>query len=384
VIDGLDTFAGAERQLATNLRFFDHGMLEHEVAVIKRGSDSRAAEVEEYAKVHTLLAGVEPWTRVRVVRRLRRLVRERRPELVHATLPDSALAARLTAATTSVIAVESLVNISHEPVRTIDNPNVTISKLRFHAALDRATMRSLSGFHAVSQAVADSWVQMVGLDPGRIEVIPRGIELSWLEMADDHRTEARRSVRQEFGLPPDALLVLSVGRIEPQKGQRYLIRALASVVARYPEVRALLVGRPGISSPTIDGEIRDTDLASFVTLTGSRRDLPRILAAADIFVFPSLFEGNGGNAMSEAMAAGLPIITTDAAPMTDLVPDDRYGLLVDRRDIEGLGDALESLITNPPLRRRLGMAAQNRAKSFPTPEETADRHQQWYLKLLST
>lgn len=383
VIDSLDPSGGAEKQLVNNLTGFDHASISHEVAVLKWTEMSRLADVPRPVIVHKLLDQGEPLSLQRSFRRLRALVRERKPDLVHATLPGAALATRLVAATTRQRAVESLVNISHEHVRTVDNPRVTPSKLRFHTYVDRLTMRFLSGFHAVSEAVAESWSDVVGIDKEKIVVIPRGVDISDSSMSASQRVEARSSVLDEFGYPNDSFLVLSVGRVEPQKGHRYLIEAANEIRHDCPQLRVLIVGRSGNSTPAIERLIAELDIGRIVNLAGTRRDLPRLLGAADAFVFPSLFEGNGGNAMIEAMAARLPIVTTNAAPMTDLIPDQSVGILVDRFDTPGLAEAMMRLAENPYLSKDLGEAARRRALTFPTIEDVAAMHQSWYLDLLS-
>jgi glycosyltransferase involved in cell wall biosynthesis len=86
--------------------------------------------------------------------------------------------------------------------------------------------------------------------------------------------------------------------------------------------------------------------------------------------------------MIEAMAIGLPIVTTGVAPMTDLVPSDEFGLLVPRTDSEALAAALARLAADPALRQRLGAAASERAAGFATPEESARRYEAWYGEIL--
>lgn len=385
VIDSLDISGGAEKQLVANLRHFDRGLLAHEVAVIKQTAETRANEIGDLAPIHQLVQENSPPSRRLVISGLRHLVRSRRPSLIHASLPDSALATRVVAGLEGTGAIESLVNISHEGVRTIDNPGVTRPKLIAHTLLDRLTMRTLTGFHAVSQAVADSWVKTAGLDPNKIEIIPRGVELHKGReiQPEESRRDAKEAVYAEFGLDPESPLVLSVGRVEAQKGHRYLVEAMAEVVKDHPSVRLLLVGRKGNAAAAVERTIQELGLQDIVSLIGARRDLPRLLAAADIFAFPSLFEGNGGNAMIEAMAAGLPIITTGHPPMTDLIPNNDFGILVERCDSKSLASSIRLLVDDAPLRSRLAKAARTRAETFASPREIAARHEKWYQRLLA-
>lgn len=382
LIDSLDVSGGAERQLVSNLRSFDHSQISHHVVLIKSSSTSRASDLPE--TVHTWVLSEEgaAMSRLEVTRALHRLVKREGFDLIHASLPDSALAARLVGMFTGVPVVESLVNISHEAIRTVDNPAVTRPKLAFHRWLDRITTMRVRRFHAVSEAVADSWTDTVGIDRDRIDVIPRGIDMSVFH-TDDHGREANRTaVLEEFDLPNDTFLVMAVGRLEPQKGHRYLIEATHLLTEEIPQLRVLLVGRAGSSAPRLEAEVKELGLEDVIVMTGSRTDLPRLLSASDVFAFPSLFEGNGGNAMIEAMAMGLPVVTTGAAPMTDLIPDDRHGILVPRRDPEALADAIRVLHSQPGLRSKLGDAARKRTEGFLTPEGAADRYEDWYRSLL--
>jgi glycosyltransferase involved in cell wall biosynthesis len=383
VIDSLDVSGGAERQLVTNLRAFDRTKLTHEVALVKRTSITREDELSEVCRVHALFGPTEKPSRPSLVSRLRRLVRDLKPDLLHASLPDAALASRIVGRLEKVATVESLVNISHEEIRLIDNPRVTRGKLFLHTLLDRLTMRSVTGFHAVSQAVADSWIRVVGLDEAKMRVIPRVVETSFFDLSPESRAASRHSVFEDFGLPSDTRLILSLGRVEPQKGQRYLVEASGRILDSHPTARILIVGRQGGATPAVSKLIGESGLEGVVHLVGPRHDVVRFLLAADVFAFPSLFEGNGGNAMIEAMAAGLPIVTTNRAPMTDLIPDDRFGRLVPPRDPDRLAEAINSLLHDSDLAAELGSRAATRARSFPTSDEIASRYESWYSELIA-
>ncbi|HSM44463.1 MAG TPA: glycosyltransferase [Acidimicrobiia bacterium] len=382
LIDSLDVSGGAERQLVSNLRSFDHSQISHHVVLIKSSSTSRASDLPDSVDTWVLSEDGAAMSRLEVTRALHRLVKREGFDLIHASLPDSALAARLVGMLTGVPVVESLVNISHEAIRTVDNPAVTRPKLAFHRWLDRLTTMRVRRFHAVSEAVADSWTDTVGIDRDRIDVIPRGIDMSVFHKDDRGREASRRAVLEEFGLPKDTFLVVAVGRLEPQKGHRYLIEAAHLLTEEIPEMRVLIVGRAGSSAQRLEAKVKELGLEDVIVMTGSRTDLPRLLSASDVFAFPSLFEGNGGNAMIEAMAMGLPVVTTAAAPMTDLIPDDRHGILVPRRDPEALADALRVLHAQPKLRSQLGDAARKRTEGFLSPEGAADRYEDWYKSLL--
>lgn len=383
VIDSLSISGGAERQLVANLNSFDHSTIEHHVAILRTSEDSRAGDLPPAVRVRTLGNEGDDLSRIRAAMKLIRLIRADGIDLVHASLANATMAARLAGMVTGTPILESLVNISHEDIRTVDNPSVTTWKLRFHIIIDRLTTWRVTRFHAVSQAVAESWAKVIKIDPARIDVIPRGIDLPALH-ARLGEEETRVTVRKEFDMPADAFVVVTVGREEPQKGHRYLIEAAAAARPALPAARYLIVGRRGNASPAIERLIAELAVDDIVIRAGSRRDIPRLLAAADVFAFPSLFEGNGGNALIEAMAMGLPVITTGAPPMTDLVPNDEFGILVPLMDPDALAAALVRLHSSDELRSTLGEAAKSRSRTFLTPAAAADVYEALYRKMLAS
>ena len=382
VIDSLDISGGAEKQLIANLRAFDHAAMHHEVVLIRASPDSRIREVPDQVRLQTLYPEGAVPNRIQIASRLRRLAIDQGYDLIHASLPDSALAARYVGLTTRVLAVESLVNISHERIRCRDNAAVTPTKLMLHTQLDRVTMRGLDRFHAVSNAVAESWAETVGLNRGMIDVIPRGIDTAHIPSVDALDPAERSRIRAELGVEDHDFLVLSVGRVEPQKGHRYLLEAADEIRREIPGLKVAIVGRAGNSSRAIAQLVAERDLGDIVRMPGPRRDIVKVMAASDIFAFPSLFEGNGGNALIEAMAVGLPVVTSRAAPMTDFVHDGKNGLLATRADPHEVGAAILTLAQDEGLRRRLALAARTSAGGLPSPEKIAERFENWYRLLL--
>jgi len=381
VIDSLIVSGGAEKQLLANLRAFDHSVIDHRVVLVYGTSQSWVADLPTAIGV-TVLFARGPVSRGAAARRLAEHLRKEPADLLHGTLPTASFATRIASRLTRTPFVESLVNISHEPIRMQDNPGVTAWKLRSHTVLDRLTMRAGVAFHAVSSTVAESWSRVVGVPLGKIEVIPRGVDPSSVAFSSEQRKTIRDEVRREFAMDPSSPIVVSVGRHEPQKGHRYLLEAIAELVQGRPNIRALIVGRDGASTPALRSLTAQLGLDQNVTFAGARRDVSRLLSASDVFAFPSLFEGNGGNAMIEAMQHGLPIVTTGAPPMTDLIPGLEFGRLVDRGDAQGIAAAVDELLSDRDLSSALGESARERAFRMPTPSQVAMRYEDWYRSLI--
>lgn len=310
-------------------------------------------------------------------RRLQALVSRLRPELIHCALPDASLASRLVAWRQKLPLIETLVNISHEPVRTEGNPNVTNFKLGLHRLLDRLTTKSVTRFQAISRAVADSWSRTVGLDPARITIIPRGIDVGAFFGVD--RDEARIRVRHELALSDEALLLLNVGREQPQKGQRFLIEAMPAIVAEIPEAILLIAGSPGSHSRML--REMANGLGASVHFLGRRNDIAEFLAASDIFVFPSLYEGLGVSLL-EAMAAGRAIVATDRPPMNEVIRTGSNGLLVQPGDPGDIAAAILRLARDPAERQRLGDAARRDVGARFSIEHTSARVERLYCEML--
>ena len=196
-----------------------------------------------------------------------------------------------------------------------------------------------------SDASRDFLIQSQGYAPGKVLTIHNGAE--WASSGD--RDEKRR----ELGLSPSDILLGSVGRLDDQKGQGFLIEALP----RLKNTRCVIIGE-GPLRPRLQAQIDRLHLQNRVQLLGER-DASAWMAAFDIFVLPSLWEGLP-NALMEAMGAGLPCVASSVDGVPELITPGREGLLVPPRDPAALALALSTLIDDQGLRRRLGAAAQDR------------------------
>ncbi len=282
--------------------------------------------------------------------RLRRELRRTPPDLVHTMLFEADLVGRLAAAGTGVPVLSSLVNTSYEPVRFRD-PSISRHRLRTLQALDALTGRFLTThFHALTEAVKESAVRTLRLPPERITVVPRGRDPLRLGAASLQR---RQRARRALGLDSSAEVVVTVGRQTYQKGQRFLLEAAALLAGERPRLKVVVAGKEGPVTPELRRLQSELGLSEIVEFLGNRTDVPEILAAGDVFAFPSLYEGIGG-AVIEAMALGLPVVCSDLAPLREVVESGRSALLVPPEDPRSLASAVNRLLDDPALARRLG------------------------------
>lgn len=273
-------------------------------------------------------------------RALRRLIKEVSPDLVYTSLFDADLAGAIATIGLDVPLISNLANTAYDPARLAD-PNIDKRRLKIVKWIDGFTSRHMTDhFHAVSQAVKDSTVETLGVDPNRITVVKRGRDSDRLGIRSPERTAAARDL---LGIPQQAEVVVTVGRQEYQKGHSYLIEAFAAVVASRPDARLLIAGREGHSTAALECLIIDLGLESVVMLLGHRSDVPEVLAASDLFVFPSVYEGLGG-ALIEALALELPVVATDIPALREVVREGENALLVPPQDSKALSSAIVAVL----------------------------------------
>lgn len=278
------------------------------------------------------------------LRRLVRFMRERRFDVVQTWIFAANTYGRLAARRARV------------PVVITAEMAVDLWKGRTPLAIDRRLACACWTDRVVgnSRAVVDFY-RNAGIPEDRLAMIYSGIS------DEEPPTVDRTEVRASLGLPVDAPLALFVGRLAAQKGVGDLLKALDLLQHVRPDLRTLIVG---------DGPLRVDleELANAFRLGGSARflghrdDVPRLLAAADLLVLPSLYEGLP-NVVLEAMRFRLPVVATAAPGTTEVVSDGQTGLLVPPRAPKALAQAIRTLLDEPDYARRLGEAGRARVEA---------------------
>ncbi|MFH1732885.1 MAG: glycosyltransferase family 4 protein [Planctomycetota bacterium] len=205
---------------------------------------------------------------------------------------------------------------------------------------------------AVSESERELVLKAGIVRPGRVRVIRNAIEAPPLPTPEDGR-----QAREKLGLPQGAPVVGSVGRLAPQKGLGYLVRAAAHVCGERDGVRFVLIGG-GPLEPRLRGLAERLGIAHRVVFAGHRDDAADLYAAMDIYVQASLWEGLP-YALLDAMGRGLPAVATDLPGNSDVVKGGATGLLVAPRDPAALAGAILDLLDNGEERRELGDAARD-------------------------
>lgn len=343
-----------------------------ELHVLPLGSATDLAEALRAAGavVHQRLT---PPGRVGSVRAVLQSARRARPGLVHTTLFEADVAGRTAARLLGVRSSTSLVN---EYYGASHAGEVHPLKLRAVRAVDAATARLASRFHAVSQAVADSVGPKLGIRPDQIEVIPRGRDRQRFPYRP---SELRDGTRSALGLAPEVPVILGVGRLEPQKGFGDLLDALPTVGAAHPEAKVLIAGRDGRAADDLRARAGAAPIE--VRFLGHRTDMPALLAAADVLAFPSHREGSPGT-LIEAMAVGTPIVSSDIAPCREVLGDGLpTALETPVGDPRLLGAAISAVLADPASSLDRAAAGRERFEQFYTIESVAARMADFFARV---
>jgi glycosyltransferase involved in cell wall biosynthesis len=176
------------------------------------------------------------------------------------------------------------------------------------------------------------------------------------------RMALRQAVRQELGISASSTLLLTASRLVPQKGYIDLIDAIPRLLEEYSDIRFVWAGE-GDQRQELHDRLQEAAIADKVLLLGHRSDLPRLLQAADLFVFPTRFEGHPF-ALLEAMAYGLPIVTSNASSIPEVMEHQVHGLLYRAGDSNELLHSIRWALQHPDRMQRMGQQAQQHVHSF--------------------
>ncbi|MGQ9630787.1 MAG: glycosyltransferase family 4 protein [bacterium] len=359
---------GAERSLILLLRYLN-GSAYEKILICPPGDLSE--EAKRYAEVLTmpmrLLSLKRPLPYISFACRLCGRVRELGADIIHC---NSIPALQWGAVLGGILGVPV---VAHW--RDIRLRERRVGRLRFLLRAFSPRVRHI----AISQAVKRAMVEN-GIREDAISVVYNGVDLE-----DFISTEAR-SVRREFGIPPDEFLVGMVGRIETWKGHLTLLEA----VARLSDIplKLMIVGGAEISSDInllerIRYRVSELNLDSKVIVTGYRRDVERLISSLDAVVVPS--EGEPfGRVVIEGMAAGKPVIGTRSGGIPEIIVDGVTGFLVPPKDHEAIAQKLRELHENPQMARAMGEAGRERVAENFTAQRYVRGIEEIYDSILST
>lgn len=263
----------------------------------------------------------------RIVRMIREVLRREKISLLHSHLYHANFYGRLAAFQEHIPAVCTIHN--------------TYARPKLHRRfLNRWLARRSSRIIAVSGPVHDDIVRYDGVAPSKITVIPNGVDMSRFDIS-----LSREQSRERLGVPLEGFLVGAIGRLEEQKGLSYLIEAIRILVEGGKNVSLFVVGS-GREEGRLREQAANSGIADSVFFLGTRRDVPELYRAMDVFALSSLWEG-GPITLLEAMASGVPVVATPVGFVPEVLQDGKNGFIVPIRDPEELAEALWKVHEDP-------------------------------------
>lgn len=367
MIKGLG-LGGAERLLVDMLANGDRESFEYEAAyILERYGDLAPALRSSMIPVYDLGARAD-WD-LSWLFSLRRLIAQRRYDVVHFHLPYTAAVGRLAILSMPRSMRPRVVYTEHSMWYEVSFP------VRM---LNRAGIWADDALIVVSQASRQALPRAL---QERSRVIVHGIDLSGSPKLVNDRARLAREVREELQVPADNVLVLTVANLRVEKGYDVLLDAASILSNRGLRARFVSVGH-GLMADELAQRHRTLGLGERFRFLGLRTDVLRLMAGADVFALPSHFEGLPVTLM-EATSVGLPIVATRVGEIPNIFTDGSTALLVPPGRSDLFADAVERLVRDAPLRKQLSASSLELSKQFDV--SSASRQvEQIYRDLLDT
>jgi glycosyltransferase involved in cell wall biosynthesis len=267
--------------------------------------------------------------------RLSRVIRDLRPDVIHAHDPHGV-----------AVAATALSIASPSPRPAL----VAARRVDFHLkanSFSRWKYRQVDRFVCASNAIRAMLLED-GVAAERAVTVHEGVDIDRVMAVEP------LNVREEYWFPPHSLIVGNIAALVPHKGQKFLVEAAAIVVRELPETRFLILGE-GELRASLEQQIKHLHLSQHVVLAGFRADVLAVLKGLDVFVMSSVTEGLG-TSLLDAMAAARPIVATRTGGIPEVVVDGETGLLAPPRDGRALAGAILQMLNDAPGRQRVAQA----------------------------
>ncbi len=300
--------------------------------------------------------------------RLRGFLQRQRVDILHTHLFDPSVVGLLAG-----LAARTPVRVM---TRHYSNYHTRVNK-RWHTRLDQLCTALCHRVIAVSQHTAQGMLDDEGAPPDRLRVILNGVDFERLQLS---APSAPQRLHEEFA-PNGEFLLLQVARLHPEKGHEFLFRALAMIRGRVSQPVRLLLAGTGPFESEYRRQVKELEIEDLVVFLGFRRDIPDLMAAADVVVLASVAEAFG-LVLTEALYLNKPVVATRAGGIPEIVQDGVDGLLVPPASPEALSDAIVELMQNPQLRHRLANAGREKVLGRFSFEQMIRQYEEVYEELL--
>jgi glycosyltransferase involved in cell wall biosynthesis len=294
-----------------------------------------------------------------------RLCRSSSPQIVHTHLFKSDFHGRLAA---RIAGVPVIVSTLHSLDRWV--------RFRPSGWIYGRTTRFADRLIAVSEEVRRFYADHTGTPDDKFVVIENGVDIQPFSGQES----AGSALRQELGLDRSVPVLGIIGRLTPPKDHATFLKAASLIQRKAPQARFLVVG-DGPLRGELETQARELGLSEVLAFIGLRKDIPAVLAALDVLVFSSLWEGLPV-ALLEGMAAAKPVVATCVGSIPNVVLPNQTALLVPPSDADAMAQACLTLIADNKMRRTMGQLGLERVRDHYSLETMVDRTASLYAKLL--
>ena len=366
LIKGLDS-GGAEKLLTTAIPYIDRNTFDYEVAYCLPQNNGLAKEFKR-ADIPVYCLNLKTSFDPRGPYRLFRLLRDRRPQILHIHLPYTGILGRVIgrlAGMRGIVYTESSVVEMYHPFTRFLNL-LTYPLDRSTIAVSEEVQRSITKHRIASQT--KPLVIYPGVDSGH-------------GMASDEQPE---KAREALGIPANHKVVGNVANIRPEKGHEYLVRAAKIVLDSCPDVTFVVVGgeRTKGDISRLEELTERLGIRERVIFTGSRQDVLDIMRSFDLFVLSSLYEGLPV-ALLEAMSVGKPAVAPTVGGIPEVIEDGLNGFLVQPRDPEKLAEKILEILQDHVLRSKMSQNAAQAIRERFNLQGMVRRVEQVYSEMLN-
>lgn len=344
--------------------------------VVGEGSELEAFGPIDDVTVHVvpeLVRDPHPLKDLVALGKLTQIIRRGKYQIVHTHTAKAGFLGRLAAALVgSPIIVHTVHGVTF-------HDQIPAAQRIFYLALERIAARFTHQFVTVGEDVKDIYLRSGIGQAHRYETIYSGMPLDEYLDAGQMSDQDRNRMRASLGLEPSHRVVAMAARLEPRKGHQYLLQAVHRLKDRHPELRLLLLG-DGAIRQELEWQAQALGISDIVQFLGHRNDLASVLAASDISVLTSLWEGLP-RVLVQSAAVGRPILTFDVEGAWEVVRDGRNGFIVPSKDVDAFTARLETLLADRDRARELGAAGRAQVSDAWTIETMLNRLDRLYQRL---
>jgi glycosyltransferase involved in cell wall biosynthesis len=356
------TAGGAERLIHGLARTLDRRHFTVHVCALSVVGGNAFQQEFDRDNIPVYVVGARKMFDPRMYIKLIRYIRENNIQIIHTHLTNADFVGRIVGKILGIPVVSTMHNI----------PKDYDMQKSYAKVLEKFTAQhAVSHLIAVSERIRQLFIQEWRIPAQTISTITNGVPLN------DFLPVPEGVIRSGGQQGP---VITTIGRLTPQKAQHIFIEAAAHIVKAYPDASFQIVGRGHLENE-LKALAQKLGIAEQVQFAGVRHDIPNILAASDIFVLSSAWEGLPVTAI-EAMAAARPVVLTDVGGIRDLVESGKHGFIVPPHNAQALADALLELLREPQKAQAMGLAGRTHVQKAFSMELFARNHEQLYTTIV--